>query len=69
MKANLNIKIDNVVIDKVSISKFLGIIRNENLSWEDHIILVKTKVNKNISVIWKIRNNVQRNINDYCTVP
>ena len=34
MKANLNMKIDNVEIDKVSKTKLLGIIINENLSWE-----------------------------------
>ena len=59
MNVNLNIIIDNVNIYKVSKPKFLGIIINENSSWEDHIILVETEVSKNICVIWKIRNTYQ----------
>ena len=54
----MNIKIDNVEIDKVSKTKFLG--KNENLAWEDHIASVKTKVSNNIGVIWNIRNCLPR---------
>ena len=54
IKVNLIIKVDNVEIDKVSKTKFLGIIINENLRWKDHIALVKTKVNNNIGIIQKI---------------
>ena len=61
-KVNLKIKIDNIEIDKVSKTKFLGVIINENLTLEDHIALVKTKVSKDIDVIRKIRNNFPRNI-------
>ena len=35
---------------------------NDNLTWEDHIVLVKAKVCKNIGVIQKIRNNLSKNI-------
>ena len=61
MKVNLNAKIYNVEIDKVSNKKFFGLITNENVSWEVHITLVKTTVNKNIGVVRKIRNIVPRN--------
>ena len=57
----MNIKIDNVEIDKVSKTTFLSVIINENLTWDDHIALVKTKVSKYIGVIRKIRNNLPRN--------
>ena len=61
IKVNLKIKIDNVEIYKISKTKFLDVIINENLTWEDHIALVKIKVSKNIGVIRKIRNNLSRN--------
>ena len=61
IKVNLKIKIDNVETDNVSKTKFLGVIINEKLTWEDHIALVKTKVSKNIGVIRKVRNNSPRN--------
>ena len=61
IKVNLKITIDNVESDNVSKTKFLDVIINENLTWEDRIALVKTKVSKNIGVIRKIRNNLPRN--------
>ena len=39
MKINLNIKIDNVEIDKVSKTKFLGYNNIGKLSWKGHITL------------------------------
>ena len=36
----LNIKLDNIEIEQVSFTKFLGVIINENLTWENHIKVV-----------------------------
>ena len=37
----LNIKLDNIQIEQVSFTKFLGVIINENLTWENRIKVVK----------------------------
>ena len=37
----LNIILDNIEIEQVSFTKFLGVIINENLTWENHIKVVK----------------------------
>ena len=40
----LNITIDNIEIEQVSFTKFLGVIINENLTWENHLKVVKNKI-------------------------
>jgi len=52
---NINIKIRGINIERVVCTKFLGVIINERLTWNDHIMLVKQKVSKNIGVIARIR--------------
>ena len=54
----LNIKIDNIEIEQVSVTKFLGIIINENLTWENHIKAVKNKISKSMGILEKIKSNV-----------
>jgi hypothetical protein len=45
------IKIDNCELERVSSTKFLGIILNENLSWKTHISTLASKINKNIGIL------------------
>ena len=33
---SLNVLIDNIVIDQVQNTKFVGVIINSNLTWHDH---------------------------------
>ena len=37
MNGNLQIKVDELIIDQVGKTKFLGVIVNENLTWKDHV--------------------------------
>ena len=53
-----DIKIDNIKIEQVNKTKFLGVIINETLTWNDHIMTVKQKVQRNIGVIYRIRINL-----------
>jgi hypothetical protein len=50
------------VINRVKKTKFLGVIINDTLSWEDHVKLVKRKVNKNISVICRLCKCMPRSV-------
>jgi len=36
-KVKINLKIDNVILQKVDCTKYLGVFINSNLSWENHI--------------------------------
>ena len=55
IKTNLVIKIDGLKIEEVTKTKFLGVILNNTLTWNDHIEMVKCKLSKNIGVIARIR--------------
>jgi hypothetical protein len=55
---NLNIVIDNVKIERVEKTKFLGVIINSRLNWNDHIKTVCNKISKNIGILFKIRHNL-----------
>ena len=56
--ANLQIKINKIVIDQVDKTKFLGVIINEILKWNNHIKIITSKVSKNISIMLTIRRIV-----------
>ena len=58
----MKLKIDQIVIDQVDKTKFLGVIINDNLKWNDHIKPVTSNVSENIGIILKIRRNVPAEI-------
>ena len=58
---NLVIKIDDIIIDNVEKTKFLGVIINSKLNWNDHIQTIRNKINKNMGIIFRTRNNLNRN--------
>ena len=40
---NLNISINGINIERIELFNFLGIILQETLSWDSHVILAKKK--------------------------
>ena len=44
---------NNVEIKREKSDKFLGVIIDENLTWENHIEVVENKLSKNIGVIYR----------------
>ena len=58
----IDLKIDNTCIEQTRNTKFLGVIINENLTWEDHIKLVKAKVSKNIGIIKRLQKCLPKHI-------
>ena len=52
---NNKIQINNTEIMSVEKTKFLGVIINENLTWNDHVMLIKQKIAKSIGVISRVR--------------
>ena len=56
--SNLNIIIDDINIEQVDSCKFLGVIINSKLTWQDHIKTVCSKISKSIGIILRIRKNV-----------
>jgi len=58
----IHVKIDNVPIRKVKQTKFLGVIINDKLSWEDHIITIKGKISKGLGILTKLRHYLPNHI-------
>ena len=49
--ADVRIQICNVNISRVNVTKFLGVLIDDKLTWKEHIELVKTKVSKGIFLL------------------
>ena len=59
---NLQLRIDNVPIEQVDKTKFLGVVINSKLHWNDHITTLCTKISKNAGIIFKVHHNLNKNI-------
>ena len=58
LNRNVHIAIDNCAINRVTSTKFLGVIIDCKLTWSEHITHVSKKVSKSIGIINKIKNIV-----------
>ena len=52
------IKVDNVAVTQVTCTKFLGVLINETLTWNDHIRSVLNKVSKSTGVIRRVSHKL-----------
>ena len=48
--------VNDVEINRVSDTKFLGVIISSNLTWNKHIDVVHSKISKTIGIICKVRH-------------
>ena len=46
------LKIGNKIIERTSSIKFLGVMLDENLSWQDQFKIVENKLAKNVGVLY-----------------
>ena len=49
------LKMDNIVIERENVTKFLGVLIDENLSWKQYINDVSSKISKSIGILYKSR--------------
>ena len=52
---NINVHINGIPIQKVSHSKFLGVIIDDQLNWSHHILHIRNKIAKSLGIILKAR--------------
>ena len=69
-KVKLNVKLDGVSLNRVSSTKFLGVIIDENLTWKNHIDAISKTISRNIGMLTKLKHFVPENIlySLYCTL-
>ena len=52
---SISFKIDNMDLDEVSSFKYLGIVINDRLTWQDHVDQMFSKINKKLGLLKRIR--------------
>ena len=50
---------DNIVIERENVTKFLGVLTDENLSWKQHINNAGTKISKSTGILYKSRGIIK----------
>ena len=55
-----NLKTNNNEIKRSLSIKFLGVLVDENLTWIDHITLVENKLSKNLGLLHKAKNYLNK---------
>ena len=67
---DISIVLNDAQLDRVSSTKFLGVIIDENLTWKNHIDGVSKTISRNIGVINKLKYFVPERIlySLYCTL-
>ena len=53
---NLHLKLRNNIVEKVSSTQFLGVIINENLSWKNHMEMIKQKMRAALCAVMRVRS-------------
>ena len=49
------LEMDNIFIERENVTKFLGVLIDENLSWKQHINIVSTKLSKSIGILTNLQ--------------
>jgi len=52
---SISFKVDNMDLDEVSSFKYLGIVINNRLTWQDHVNQMFSKINKMLGLLEGIR--------------
>jgi hypothetical protein len=62
--------INNIDLDRVKVTKFLGVKIDESLNWKEHIATVKSKIARNIAILYKASKLLNSNtlFTLYCTL-
>ena len=69
-KQKLNVILDNVSLERVNSTKFLGVIIDDNLTWKNHIDAISKTISRNIGMLTKLKHYVPDYIlySLYCTL-
>ena len=51
-----SLQISDEFLDKVDCYKYLGVIKNETLTWSDHVDYISTKVNQRLGILRRIKH-------------
>ena len=69
-KQKVNVILDDMSLERVNFTKFLGVIIDENLTWKNHIDAISKTISRNIGMLSKMKHYVPGYIlySLYCTI-
>ena len=56
----LELFIDGITLERETVTKFLGVIIDENVTWKAHINTISTKISKSIGILYRARLIIPR---------
>ena len=59
-QSNINISLSNISLERVTFTKFLGVIIDEKFSFIRHISYIKTNISKAMGIIIKVRKYLNK---------
>ena len=67
---DIQVKLDDINLQKVSSTKFLGVIIDENLTWKNHIDGISKTIARNVGVLNKLKCYIPKRVlhSSYCTL-
>ena len=60
--SNYDLCLNGVKLNRVKITKYLGVIIDEDLNWQEHILYVKNKLIKFCSIFYKLRLKIPHHV-------
>ena len=61
-QTKLDLKINNVSIDRVQCTKFLGVYVDEKLNWDFHLNIIQKKISKCIGILHRVKYKLGENL-------
>ena len=67
---NSNIVLNDTILERVKVTKFLGVLIDECLTWKNHIDCISKTISRNIGVMNKLKHSIPHCIlrTLYCTL-
>ena len=59
-KTDLNIRMANKLLEHKKVTKYLGVLIDDKLSWKEHIQSINMKLRKGIGILHKLKDFVTR---------
>ena len=55
INTDIELRIDNIVIKRVTETRFLGVLIDEKLTWKSHISAMKAKMSRYVGIMYKLK--------------
>ena len=53
LTVDISVKINKETINRINVTKFLGVMMDDKLNWKNHICLVKSKLSKSCAIMYR----------------